>query len=452
MKSTITFSLFTILVTACAPQAEQLPAPKTNETALQLALDTSIPICTLDLSNVQLGNDLKNKLDDLQQQEHSNFGKPLSQQYRLHALRRLQSAFNAGGDPQTLAASAKKYYDEFKAPPLGDSFETAMPAYEHADNLLIAQQQRTDLESADFNIRFCVINDLSGPIRGTIRKRFNEKISSGSNGFNFHADSPLTKFIKIDAFANAAAEDLMNTAWAGAQTNDEDMVALGLMRTRATAILPSEPRTADAFWTARDREMIAIQTYILEHDYKSVAAQLADMTTYEQTTRHLFRDPALNIKHFGTKEEANKFAKEIAAHMGTADEFNTAILQTLLETRVWLNDEVDGAGASYDAWLIAQHADRDRPFQKDVLSRMEKVLDKGWVSKSNYAYLYDRVASADKKPQRYGTQGRCVATGKWEPNELEAPEKIDERRASVGLGTLGDYKAHFKTVCFMDEE
>jgi len=80
------------------------------------------------------------------------------------------------------------------------------------------------------------------------------------------------------------------------------------------------------------------------------------------------------------------------------------------------------------------------------------------VSKSNYAYLYDRVQIryADgidgiKKLQRYATQGRCSGPGTWEPFPFENPDDIDATRANVGLGTLAEYKSRFKNMCTEDQ-
>ena len=69
------------------------------------------------------------------------------------------------------------------------------------------------------------------------------------------------------------------------------------------------------------------------------------------------------------------------------------------------------------------------------------------TSVSNFAYLHDRVSTADDRPQRYGTQGRCVGPGRWEPLELEDSAKIDTLRASVGLEALALYKERFIEDC-----
>jgi hypothetical protein len=83
-------------------------------------------------------------------------------------------------------------------------------------------------------------------------------------------------------------------------------------------------------------------------------------------------------------------------------------------------------------------------FQQQVLDTLSDLVGKGETRASSYAYLWDRVAINQKKKQRYGTQGRCTGPGAWEPFEMEDPEKVDERRKSMGLSPLADYKQVFK--------
>ena len=133
--------------------------------------------------------------------------------------------------------------------------------------------------------------------------------------------------------------------------------------------------------------------------------------------------------------------------MCEADLANTAWLKADIAANGWFLISTTGEEASRAAWLMTQHADRDLPFQKHVLSILEPLAAAGEASMGNFAYLYDRVAMNENRPIRYGTQGRCVGGGKWEPNPLEDPARVDERRALVGLGPLADYVAGFKGRC-----
>ncbi|AVR96270.1 DUF6624 domain-containing protein [Pseudoduganella armeniaca] len=98
----------------------------------------------------------------------------------------------------------------------------------------------------------------------------------------------------------------------------------------------------------------------------------------------------------------------------------------------------DGAKA---AWLLVQHRDADRPYQLRILELMAPLVKTGEVSDANYAYLYDRT----HRPQRYGTQGRCVREGRggWEPFIIEDLPALHERRRDMGLPPIADYAARF---------
>ncbi|TFW20720.1 DUF6624 domain-containing protein [Duganella callida] len=100
----------------------------------------------------------------------------------------------------------------------------------------------------------------------------------------------------------------------------------------------------------------------------------------------------------------------------------------------------DGADA---AWLLAQHADRDIKFQRQVLELMQPLIAQGQASLKNYAYLYDRTHD----PQRYGTQGQCVSREEWQPFEVEDPAGLAKRRTQAGLIPMEQYLAGFKPIC-----
>jgi len=122
---------------------------------------------------------------------------------------------------------------------------------------------------------------------------------------------------------------------------------------------------------------------------------------------------------------------------------NAERVKALLRTRDWFDDARDGHGASRDGWVLVQHADHDPAFQRDVLRRMEPLLASGRVARADYAYLWDRVAVAEKRPQRYGSQMDCKDGQRVARGGLEEPERVDARRAEMGMGRWSDYAASF---------
>lgn len=94
----------------------------------------------------------------------------------------------------------------------------------------------------------------------------------------------------------------------------------------------------------------------------------------------------------------------------------------------------DGFGA---AWLLVQHADRDPAFQQEML---ELMIERNLIEGEQLAMLTDRVLRAQGKPQRYGSQFTEEA-GRQVPQPIEEPvERLDERRAAMGMMPFADYR------------
>lgn len=103
------------------------------------------------------------------------------------------------------------------------------------------------------------------------------------------------------------------------------------------------------------------------------------------------------------------------------------------------------------AWLRADLAAngwyRISAFQQEMLVMLEPLAAEGEIERSDFAYLFDRVAVNSGRPQRYGSQGRCVDKGVWAPHDLEAPEQVQALRDENGLGSLAEYTANMHQYC-----
>ena len=189
------------------------------------------------------------------------------------------------------------------------------------------------------------------------------------------------------------------------------------------------------------------------NDKDWVKAKLAHMVEVDQYVRSKTQVPA------GLKEDGERYeyTQRVADRMGEVDHQNTADLKALLRTYRWFTINEFGERASLNAWLLVQHADADAAFQREVLAILEPLAAKGETNPKNYAYLYDRVASsfqnpAARKPQRYGTQGQCSGPGTWEPLPVEDPDKLEARRAEMGLSSMAEYKKNFVNLCHESTE
>jgi hypothetical protein len=121
------------------------------------------------------------------------------------------------------------------------------------------------------------------------------------------------------------------------------------------------------------------------------------------------------------------------------DNDNTRFLKTVIGQGSWPMISRDGKEAAEEAWLIAQHADGDPDFQEQVLRVIEPLVSKKEADGKNYALLFDRVALARNRPQRYATQFTRTAAGCLAASPTEDPKAVDARRVSVGLKPISEY-------------
>jgi inosine-uridine nucleoside N-ribohydrolase len=128
----------------------------------------------------------------------------------------------------------------------------------------------------------------------------------------------------------------------------------------------------------------------------------------------------------------------VARQMRAIDRDNTERMKRIVERYGWPGKSLVGQDGANAAWLLVQHADQDRAFQRRCLALMSVAAARGEVSKTDFAYLEDRVRVAENKPQRYGTQTREV-NGKQVPDPIEDEAHVDARRAEAGMPPLANY-------------
>lgn len=134
----------------------------------------------------------------------------------------------------------------------------------------------------------------------------------------------------------------------------------------------------------------------------------------------------------------NPLPKALADEFTRIDHDNTEWMKTVLARHGWPGKSLVGKDGARAAWLFVQHADMDKPFQKEAIKLLEAAVAKGEAEGKDLAYLTDRVLVGEGKPQRYGTQFHEV-DGKLVPQPIEDAEHVDARRAAVGLMTLAEY-------------
>lgn len=140
-----------------------------------------------------------------------------------------------------------------------------------------------------------------------------------------------------------------------------------------------------------------------------------------------------------TSEEVNE------AGVLRVDAENTEWLKGILDEVGWPTKSLVGEEASFGAFLIVQHADHDVDFQARCLPILGELAEQGEVRKLSVAYLTDRVRRARDEPQLYGTQYSVTQDQPGGPIRylvpiVEDPDRLDERRAAMGLGPWIEYE------------
>jgi hypothetical protein len=120
------------------------------------------------------------------------------------------------------------------------------------------------------------------------------------------------------------------------------------------------------------------------------------------------------------------------------DRRNMTRMKEIVDRHGWPGKSLVGADGAHAAWLLVQHADHDRPFQKRCLALLGEAVKKGEATTEDLAYLTDRVRVGEGQKQVYGTQLRTV-DGKQIPAPIEDEANVDRRRKEVGLSPLAEY-------------
>ncbi|NEX93657.1 DUF6624 domain-containing protein [Caulobacter sp. 17J65-9] len=173
-------------------------------------------------------------------------------------------------------------------------------------------------------------------------------------------------------------------------------------------------------------------------DNEALVRELAAMVAMDMFARDSF----LEVRKHATPAERERLDEIWKAEFKPVDTRNTARLKELLQGRGWFRYSEIGKRAAGNAFHLVQHSG-DLELMKRVLADMEPMLVEKEADPQEYALLYDRTATSEKRPQRYGTQGTdCTPDGKYAvPRDLEDPANLDARRAQVGLQPIAEYLA-----------
>lgn len=435
-----TLALTVPILTACSQEHV-----KSFEDVRVLVDETADSVCRLDLSAfaVDLSAPDTGWADLLKSQNlaETGDGDRLSRAYRRIALKH-----------RLMAGDTEPNYDAFSEPALAAPLLNShlkRVRYWHSELRRLSGAPSAQVDQATHtahNSRACIVNEQVGAAMGAARQAVLQAWSTRQMG---DRQEVLDTALALADMSGPHYEPYLH-AWVSkletpANLTEYERGAIALMRRGSAVVMGFDPKSLPDFVAWRMAEVDATFAYIdnqTTHDPvdDSLAQELVMRVNLDQSLRYIFQ----NQGHFSPEGGSQS---ELWGLIGHADTVNTARLKTLSETRDWFRDDRDGPAAAHAAFVLVQHADRDPDFQREMLPRIEAAIGQPGVGATSYAYLFDRVAGKDNKLQRYGTQGRCIADGLWEPNAVEDPDRLNERRADVGLGLIEDYILQFEERC-----
>jgi len=158
-------------------------------------------------------------------------------------------------------------------------------------------------------------------------------------------------------------------------------------------------------------------------DYKSIAENIIDLKN---------ADLALREKLIQSRQLSNGYNEE----MKELHNRNAKILSDIIDKIGYPTIDKVGKEANEAAWLVIQHSIGQPEFMKKCAKLLENAVSENKANPKSLAYLTDRIAVFEGKPQLYGTQFDWDKNGNLSPNIFDDLTKVNERRKSIGLNTL----------------
>ncbi|KQV84677.1 hypothetical protein ASD15_05715 [Massilia sp. Root351] len=166
-------------------------------------------------------------------------------------------------------------------------------------------------------------------------------------------------------------------------------------------------------------------------DCSALETRLSDMASADQRVRREHQQLSADPNRTPLQQE------DLDQRWHRIDGANTAELKAILAACGW----PPGEQASHLAWLLAQHADKDRALQRTARNLLESAVKKGVAAPRDLAYLADRIATAQGRPQEYGTQftmpDRCTLT----MLPVDSIDQVNRRRRTLGMQSIEEYEA-----------
>ena len=140
------------------------------------------------------------------------------------------------------------------------------------------------------------------------------------------------------------------------------------------------------------------------------------------------------------------------AEMEEVHRENAARLAAILDERGWPGRSVVGEEGGRAAWLVVAHAISMPGIQRRGRDLLREAVEAGEADPTWLAKLTDRIRVFEGKGQIYGTHFDWDEDGQMSPNPIASPDRVDERRAEVGLPPLRDDVARMRAQVAASKE
>ncbi|MEM9675990.1 MAG: DUF6624 domain-containing protein [Bacteroidota bacterium] len=117
---------------------------------------------------------------------------------------------------------------------------------------------------------------------------------------------------------------------------------------------------------------------------------------------------------------------------------NAAILNEIIDDIGYPTLGKIGKEGGEAAWLVIQHSIGQPAFMRKCAKLLEMAVSENEANPKNFAYLTDRIAAFEERPQLYGTQFDWDQNGELSPKPFDDLSQVNKRRKSIGLNTLAE--------------
>jgi hypothetical protein len=138
--------------------------------------------------------------------------------------------------------------------------------------------------------------------------------------------------------------------------------------------------------------------------------------------------------------------------MAELHERNARELAAIVATVGWPGRTLVGDEAAEAAWRVLQHAIGSPALQRGCLPLLRQAAAVGEVPVAYPAWLEDRIAFSERRPQRYGTQFDWDREGRMSAWPVEHPARLGVLRASAGLPPLEEQQERMRAMVARDGE